>query len=270
MDASAAPPPRGDFVAWNGGCAFIGQGHGAVAPHAHYAIQVVVGMPGGLRVQLGRRGEWQPCAAALVPSLAVHSIDVTDCGWSTVIFVEPETVEGRALSARLAGRPEVLAAAAVAADGERLGHAWQVAQDAGLVRDACVHLVHALAGTTARTPSDARVLAAIAFIGQSADRALSLDEVAAVAHLSPSRFRHLFVEQTGMPLRSYLLWRRLLRVWTLLTQGESLSGAAHGAGFADSAHLSRTARSMFGVTPSTLRLNGPLSRRAQRMPAQSG
>jgi AraC-like DNA-binding protein len=62
-----------------------------------------------------------------------------------------------------------------------------------------------------------------------------------------------------MPLRSYVLWRRLLHVWTLLVQGESLSAAAHAAGFADSAHLARTARTMFGLPPSALQMSGPLS-----------
>jgi hypothetical protein len=30
---------QGDFVAWNGGCLFIGSGGGVVQPLAHYAIQ---------------------------------------------------------------------------------------------------------------------------------------------------------------------------------------------------------------------------------------
>ena len=68
--------------------------------------------------------------------------------------------------------------------------------------------------------------------------------------LSPGRFRHLFAAQTGMGLRPYILWRRLLRVWELAMSGESFSAAAHAAGFADSAHLTRTSRRMFGVPPS--------------------
>jgi AraC-like DNA-binding protein len=66
-----------------------------------------------------------------------------------------------------------------------------------------------------------------------------------------------------MPLRTYVLWRRLLHVWTLLMAGETLSTAAHAAGFADSAHLSRTARTMFGLPPSVLQMKGPLSARAR-------
>jgi AraC family transcriptional regulator len=95
------------------------------------------------------------------------------------------------------------------------------------------------------------------------DQPILLADVARQANLSPGRFRHLFVEETGMPLRTYVLWRRLLRVWTLLMQGETLSRAAHAAGFADSAHLSRTARSMFGLAPSSLNVNGPLSARSR-------
>jgi AraC-like DNA-binding protein len=86
---------------------------------------------------------------------------------------------------------------------------------------------------------------------------LTLEEVAEEACLSPSRFRHLFVEQTGMALRPYILWRRFLRVWDLVAAGESLSTAAHVAGFADAAHLTRTSRRMFGFPPSAMPVAPP-------------
>ncbi|MCY7308647.1 MAG: AraC family transcriptional regulator, partial [Rhodoferax sp.] len=113
-------------------------------------------------------------------------------------------------------------------------------------------------------PSDPRVLAAVEYIRQRVDQAVSLPEVAKAANLSPGRFRHLFLEETGMPLRTYVLWRRLLHVWTLLTNGETLSSAAHAAGFADSAHLSRTSRTMFWLPPSVLQMKGPLSACARK------
>ena len=61
-----------------------------------------------------------------------------------------------------------------------------------------------------------------------------------------------------MALRPYILWRRFLRVWELMTARESLSAAAHAAGFADAAHLTRTCRRMFGFPPSALQLATPL------------
>jgi AraC-like DNA-binding protein len=257
---------EGDFVAWNGGCLFIGSGGGLIAPHAHYAIQLVVAAPSGLRVQSGRRGAWMPCAGALVASRAVHSIDVTACDWSAVVFVEPETPEGRALSARLAGEIELLEDAALASRIGQLGQAWRVARSPQAVQDAARALTSALSGAASAAPTDPRALQAIETLRACAGDPPTLAELARAAHLSPSRFRHLFVEETGMPLRTYQLWRRLLRAWEFLMQGDSLAAAAHAAGFADSAHLSRTCRTMFGLAPSAMQMSGPLSE-LRRMPA---
>jgi AraC-like DNA-binding protein len=261
MDKPAARRYRGDFVAWEGGCGFIGEGGGgaAISPHSHYAIQLAIGVPSGLRVQFGRHGEWQSCAGALVPSRGTHSIDVSACDMSVVLFVEPETPEGRALSARLQGGLELLDAPTVRDGALRLQNAWRVQRSHDAVRAACTQLVQDISRTAPREPSDPRVLAAVEYIRGRVDQPVSLAEVARAANLSPGRFRHLFVEQTGMPLRTYVLWRRLLHVWTLIMKGESLSNAAHAAGFADSAHLSRTARTMFGLPPSLLQMGGPLS-----------
>jgi AraC family transcriptional regulator len=106
--------------------------------------------------------------------------------------------------------------------------------------------------------TDQRIVRAAAHIKSHLDAPLTLDDVAAVACLSPSRFRHLFVEQAGMALRPYIPWRRFVRVWEQLVEGASVSTAAHEAGFADAAHLTRTSRSMFGLPPSTLQMAGRL------------
>jgi AraC family transcriptional regulator len=265
MDKPSTIPYRGDFVAWTGVCGFIGEGSGGgkILPHSHYAIQLAIGLPTGLRVQFGRHGEWQSCAAALVPSRATHTIDVEACGVSVVLCRERETRADKALTARLQGRPELLPADAVALAGARLEHAWRVEGSYDAVKAICMQLVHDISHTAPREPADPRVIAAVEYIRARVNQPVSLPEVARCANLSPDRFRHLFVEETGMPLRTYLLWRRLLHVWPLLMQGETLSAAAHAAGFADSAHLSRTARTMFGLPPSALLVRGPLSARVR-------
>jgi AraC family transcriptional regulator len=258
------PPPRyqGDFVAWRGGCAFLGLGgEGTIATHAHYAIQLVIGGPGGLKVQFGRKGAFEPCAAALIPSGAPHTIEMSECEWILVLFVEPQTTQGKALSALMEGKIRYLDAQAVLVASKRLQRAWRTERNADQVKAVCMQLVRELAQASSREPTDPRVLAVVEHIQQHADQAVSLGQAAAIARLSPSRFRHLFVAETGMPLRTYVLWRRILHVWTLLMQGETLSRAAHAAGFADSAHLSRTSRTMFGLPPSAMEVKGPLSAR---------
>ncbi|HET8747391.1 MAG TPA: AraC family transcriptional regulator [Ramlibacter sp.] len=270
MEARPARPAEGDFVAWNGGCLLIGRGAGRIAPHSHYAIQWVIGVPAGLRVQFGRNGDWQSCAAALIPSRATHTIDVVECEWTAVMFIEPETPQGRAIAERLRGGLELLEPEATAVFAKRLERAWRTERSADAVRTVCLQLVHELSQTSPRQASDPRIVAATEAIRQHIDQPVTLEAVARIAHLSPSRFRHLFVEETGMPLRTYVLWRRLLHVWELLVEGDTLSGAAHAAGFADSAHLSRTARSMFGLPPSALQMNGPLSARGRMQQRQLG
>lgn len=250
---------EGDFVAWPGGGLFIGIGGGLVVPHAHYAIQLVIGAPSGLQVQSGSRGTWMACAGALIPSRAVHSIDVTSCDWSAVLFVEPETAPGRTLSARLEGEVELLDGKQLAPLIAELERAWRGMRNLQAVQRAAQNLVNWLAHTLPHEPSDPRVLQAIEHIRTHAGDAPTLEQIARTVHLSPSRFRHLFVEQTGMPLRTYQLWRRLLRAWEFLMQGDSVSSAAHAAGFSDAAHLSRTCRSMFGLAPSAMQMKGPLS-----------
>lgn len=93
----------------------------------------------------------------------------------------------------------------------------------------------------------------IAYATSAIDRPLGLGDVAKVAGLSPSRARHLFVEQTGLPFRTYLLWLRVTKAVEIFASGRSLTEAAHEAGFT-LAHLSRTFRRMFGLNAASLRI----------------
>ncbi|MEZ9199884.1 helix-turn-helix transcriptional regulator [Shewanella sp. 10N.286.54.B9] len=66
--------------------------------------------------------------------------------------------------------------------------------------------------------------------------------------MSESRFRHLFRNEMGIAWRPYLRWRRLSCAITAMMSGHSATESAHLTGFADSAHLSRTFRAMFGIS----------------------
>jgi AraC-like DNA-binding protein len=79
---------------------------------------------------------------------------------------------------------------------------------------------------------------------------VSLSEIAASLNLSYNRTSHLFTEAIGLPFRSYQLWQKFRRANRWLWEGESLTTAAHRAGFADSAHLCRTYQQLVGRPPS--------------------
>ena len=245
----------GQFVAWEGGCLFIGRHDRAVPPHAHQAIQFVAGSEGTHLVRSNDAEPWQSYLIAAIPARQPHSIDVTGSEYGIVVFLEPETREGRAIAQRYLRRgiTEV-------GDDERraitraIFDAWLSGAQDEIVRH-CRRLVESLsAGVQLRAVTDERVQRAIDYINAHVSGSLSLEEVAEHVCLSPSRFRHVFAEQTGMGLRPYILWRRFLRTWELIMRGASVSEAAHAAGFADAAHLSRTCTRTFGFAPSAMPL----------------
>jgi AraC family transcriptional regulator len=250
----------GQFVSWDGGCLFIGRAAGVVPMHAHYAIQLALGSAYGIRFRSSDRDDWTEYSGAIIPSRQPHSMDASVVPSNAVLFVEPETREGRALDERyLRGGIAALPDDILASVGPPLFAAWRDQRGTEAIADAARHLVKAFTGgVEPAVVSDERILRAISYIKSHIDRPLTLEEIAAEAYLSPSRFRHLFVEETGMALRPYILWRRFLRVWELLAAGESLSAAAHRAGFADAAHLTRTSRRMFGFPPSAMQVAAPL------------
>jgi len=255
----------GDFVSWDGGCLFLGRSAAAVVPsHAHYATQIAFGSEHGIRFRPGERDEWTSYDGVVIASRQPHSMDSMHVPYCAVLFVEPETREGRALH-ELFGDAGIkaLPSMALATVGPALFSAWQEQQSTEAVIAAARSVVRELTGGVEPVVvTDERILRATAYIRSHLDGDLTLDDVANVACLSPSRFRHLFVEETGMALRPYILWRRFLHVWELLAGGVSLSSAAHAAGFADAAHLTRTSRRMFGFPPSALQFTGPLRRQS--------
>lgn len=107
-------------------------------------------------------------------------------------------------------------------------------------------------GSAKSSSTDSRIADAIQFLRDAPDAYDSIEALAERAHLSPSRFAHLFKEQVGVPVRRYVLWQKMRRALDLAMAGHSLTTAALSAGFADSAHLSRTVRAIMGVAPEFL------------------
>ena len=105
---------------------------------------------------------------------------------------------------------------------------------------------------TASFHIDPRVVTVVQTIKRTTRENLSLDDLADSVGVSSSRLISLFKQQVGIPIRRYRLWRRLHHAAYLLAAGCSLTEAAMGSGFADSAHFSRTFLEMLGFQPSTL------------------
>lgn len=226
------------------------------APHAHSALQLVVGLDEPTWIHVDDR--WRELPGALIDTDAVHALDAT--GRLTAIgWIEAESHTGHQLRRRLLGARRWAALDAdTAAD---VAAAWKPAMDrATPCARGHEHWRRGLAAVTGQAWRDAavepRIQAVLDHLRRTPVPAPSASQLARVARLSESRLQHLFREQVGVPVRRYLLWQRILTAMSHLATGGSVTDAAHAAGFADGAHLSRVMRRMNGVAASDM---GPVS-----------
>lgn len=249
----------GRIVMWQGGSLWIGHGRGTTDWHAHHAHQLALAPSGTFRFRTEPDGAWVAFEGAVVPSHCAHQFEVDGLAIAH-LFVEPESRAGRALTARH-GRHAVasLAPSESHAAARMLFDALAGTPTRAALVAAGQRVVARLCGadTEPDRELDPRLAAALALIRERVREPLALPDVAAAVGLSPSRFRHLFVEQTGSPFRAYLLWLRINAAIEAAMAGATWTEAAHEAGFADSAHLARTHRRVFGIEPTAIRRQGP-------------
>jgi transcriptional regulator GlxA family with amidase domain len=220
--------------------------------HAHHAMHFVIALEGELSVRVSAEREWLAAAGVLTAPDAVHSIEASGLE-VLLVFLDPESAVGASLTAAVEGSIRTIS------DAERTelvrsAHPQVImrADGAEWTRRA----VETLGGRALRPPSAVhprvrKLLRLLRAAGAKDD--LSLERLASSVGLSPGRLMHVFTTSIGIPLRPYLAWLKLQRAAAAIASGAPLASAAQAAGFADAAHMSRTFRAMFGVSPSSLR-----------------
>ncbi|EIL95253.1 helix-turn-helix transcriptional regulator [Rhodanobacter spathiphylli] len=255
---SAAEPRRavvgiGRVAMWKGGSVWIGRDTGQAQPHSHHAIQIALAATPSFRIRDASTEAWQQTLAAIVMPDRPHLFD--GCGHTVaMVFVEPETLAGRELVARHRQHDvSLLHDEGLSARTAALHAVFEARGTEAALVDAAQHIVaHLAARPVGAQAVDVRIAKVLEHIRARPDAELGLAQAAALVHLSPSRFRHLFVAQSGISFRAYLLWARVGLAVARGMAGHSWTEAAQQAGFADSAHLSRTCRRMFGIAPTML------------------
>lgn len=244
----------GQFVFWERGSLYIGS---AVSPselHSHHAIQLSLGLQGKVQFKTDTAADWVEYDGAIIPPDLLHTFQAPGRVLAH-IFIEPESQLGRRILARfgtggVAGLPpeqaQALAAPLKAAY-------FRDAPEEELIRNARQTPTQLVGASDAPEIVDPRIQRAFTEIDRRLEEPFTLTEIAAHVGLSEGRFRHLFVTETGVAFRPYVLWARLNRALALGYSGVSWTEAAYAANFADSAHLTRTCRRMFGIAPSSIK-----------------
>jgi len=200
-------------------------------PHKHAAIQIVCASGEDIAVS-DSSGTVFTNELILIRPLVAHCM--VGGGNARIIYVEPQSQLAQTLI-REAGSNDV----------EPLEGFLELFTDENSPKE----WLNAVEGYT-RTPAsdlDPRLVLAMDRLSMLPGECRIQDAADAV-DLSDSRLRALARIQLGVPLSTWLIWRKLELAGQALVTGSTLSTAALSGGFADQAHFSRVMRQMFGVT----------------------
>lgn len=246
---SAGVPPWGGTLLVALGQALYAGPAGDTRLHRHHALQLVVGLQGPFEVQLGRSEAPASFEGLLVASSAEHRIDGRGLRLG-IYYVDGSSAEARVLSQHLEGQ----VACPLDREVPELRAILQTALAApspSVLRLLRVRMAEVLGCPTSTTSEgDPAVLSAEALLAGHLQDRLPIRELARKVGLRQRELSARFQRETGLTIRRYVLWLRLKAAVSSLAERRTLTEAAHAAGFADAAHLSRTFVEMFGVPPS--------------------
>lgn len=104
---------------------------------------------------------------------------------------------------------------------------------------------------------EAAIAAAVRFMDENFAQPLRMEQIAALAFLSPHRFTEVFSQAMGRTPRDYLRHLRIERAKTLLsTTNATIAEIAEQVGLGDAAYLTRVLRDATGQTPGAFRKKG--------------
>ncbi|WP_433216350.1 helix-turn-helix transcriptional regulator [Microtetraspora malaysiensis] len=252
---------------------------GTNEPHAHHAVQLIVAAEPFTMADA--QGERLTTRIAVIPPDTGHTV-LSGAHGALLALLDPRSSPGRSLLARCGTGPRASAWSPSAAQTSdlpahgsslveagplslrpeycggmrplmfaepQIGHA-RSAEAASALRVVEAWSGHGGAGDVLLHPAVEAAIAVIPTLLRGGP--VRLRAVADAVHLSPSRLAHLFSAHVGIPLRPYVRWLRLRRAIDRVAAGETLTAAAHIAGFTDGPHFTRAFRRTFGNAPSEL------------------
>ena len=220
--------------------------------HAHHAIEIVFALSGCFKV-VDKFGIQEKYQLVLIPNDIQHQFVAINDVTPVFIYLDPFHDIGKALTSRFKLNKEIVGLNVIPNQHIFTNlHLWRSGKDINIFETVAA-LAHQLTGTGFYTnESDERILKSIENIHADLHMDIRIKDIASKAHLSESRYAHLFKEQVGIPFRRFVLWTRLQTTVKSVIEGNSLTSACYDGGFSDLPHFSKTFFDMFGVPPSSV------------------
>lgn len=205
---------------------------------------IYAAMRGQLRITEGKSET--VAEVAVVSPYSSHSVE-SDYPSIICLVIEPETVEPAAmerLGARISGAeaPEIARRIRDAYESLRLQQ-----RGSGFTTGEFDQLCfgESLPGRN----MDRRIKRSAASLNDFSGSKMTAADCAASVGLSPSRFLHLFKEQTGVSFRAFRAWKRARHLLHFVNEDVNLAHLAQDIGYPDSTHFSHSIRRFYGLQP---------------------
>ena len=211
--------------------------------HSHIAAHIIVSLGGKINVFSGC--EEYECQGILIPAGAEHKI-ITGGNPVLVFLYDCTTGTARQIK-QIQLIPEYACnKIAVLYDGIAESNYYDFEKQ-------CLELLGIRHED--KNSIDERIIKSIEYIRLNIENKISCQKVANAVYLSQSRFSHLFKQQIGMTFSAYIIYQRLMYVYTQILKGESITAASISAGFSSSAHFADANRRIFGISASSITEN---------------
>lgn len=240
------------LVLWNDLTLFWGKNPRAISRHSHPVIQLVIGQDNHYFLSKNREGVWEEKKGLLIAPNIHHECDARGVPILS-LAIDPDASLGEWIIARYFTEKKV-----VHFPAEGLAHktepqiALWVQQENWQALRKWIITFFEYEPLAKQSKKDERIVAVLQFISKNIHTPINTKRLTQIAFLSESRLLHLFKQEMGLPIRNYILWYRLQVALKYILKTRSLTEAAHFAGFADQAHMTRTCVKMMGLPPSVL------------------
>jgi AraC-like DNA-binding protein len=209
--------------------------------HSHHAIQISIGMEKNFIVEAdsGKTSS----RFMILNSNFKHRLS-GEQGIQVLLLVEPESEFGAAVLKLLDNRHFI------ANDAKDLAESVDfILQSKEMSISKIIILIFKYLGITVQSHNemDERISRVISIINDTMEKKISVKELSDHVNLSESRLQHLFKKNTGISIKYFLLWKRIIDGINIITSGKDFTFSSYEAGFSDSAHMSRAFKDMFGI-----------------------
>jgi AraC-like DNA-binding protein len=248
MRASTSPF-RSNFYLWNGVSAIFFS-NCLTNTHSHNTLQIITDIHRQFRCRVNE-APWLTCKNLIIKQDTPHQLDTND-SVQLIIYVDTDTTAAKAITTRYlhennAAEPELDLFNIIKPDDLQQA---LLKPDPKTLHNIVSRILQQLAGETAATLSDPRIRIVEQAIDNGRPDQLNIGTLAEKIHLSESRLRALFREQTGVPIYKHILWSRIRFAINRIMTGSPINDAAWEAGFTDNSHFHKILVTMFGISPS--------------------